>query len=104
MSDTQLKDLIPFFEKLSTVDNVYSVLKNSSDKDTIEQGNNVVLECTSSAENIETIDESIIIASSPISNIPQPSSNNNSTSTKLNASPKYLNENMKRRNNDELIN
>ena len=73
MNDTQLKDLIPFFEKLSTVDNVYTVLKNNTDKDSIEQQNNAILQCTSSAEHIEEP----IIASSPISNIPQPSSNNN---------------------------
>lgn len=28
MSDTELLDLIPFFERLSKVDNVYSVLKH----------------------------------------------------------------------------
>lgn len=28
MSDTELHDLIPFFEKLSKVDNVYTVLRN----------------------------------------------------------------------------
>lgn len=28
-SDTELNDLIPFFERLSTVDNVYKVLKNA---------------------------------------------------------------------------
>ncbi|CAN7999179.1 unnamed protein product [Ixodes pacificus] len=30
MSDTELRDLIPFFEKLSKVDDVYSVLRNSN--------------------------------------------------------------------------
>lgn len=30
MSDTELLDLIPFFERLSTVDNVYTVLRNSN--------------------------------------------------------------------------
>lgn len=84
MADTQLKDLIPFFEKLSTVDNVYSVLKNNTDKDSIEIQNNTSLQCTtSSAENI--VDEPII-TSSPISNIPQPQL------TKFN-SPKYLYDN-----------
>lgn len=28
MSDTELRDLVPFFEKLSQVDNVYSVLRS----------------------------------------------------------------------------
>lgn len=30
MSDTELLDLIPFFERLSQVDNVYTVLRNSN--------------------------------------------------------------------------
>ena len=30
MSDTELRDLIPFFEKLSRVDNIYSVLRNAN--------------------------------------------------------------------------
>lgn len=30
MSDTELHDLIPFFEKLSKVDNVYTVLRNAN--------------------------------------------------------------------------
>ena len=30
MSDTELLDLIPFFERLSHVDNVYTVLRNSN--------------------------------------------------------------------------
>jgi len=87
MNDTQLKDLIPFFEKLATVDNVYSVLKNNTDRDDIEQqNNNAILPCTSSTENI---DESIIIASSPISNIPQPLNNLNNSKYNSN-SAKYL--------------
>lgn len=71
MSDTQLKDLIPFFEKLSTVENVYSVLKNTSnDKDSSCEVFNASLptECTSSQA---PTDESII-ASSPITSVPQP--------------------------------
>jgi RNA polymerase II subunit A small phosphatase-like protein len=30
MNDTELRDLIPFFEKLSRVDNVYNVLRNAN--------------------------------------------------------------------------
>ena len=30
MSDTELLDLLPFFEGLAKVDNVYSVLKNAN--------------------------------------------------------------------------
>ena len=30
MSDTELMDLIPFFESLAKVDSVYSVLKNAN--------------------------------------------------------------------------
>ncbi len=30
MSDSELLDLIPFFERLSQVDNVYTVLRNSN--------------------------------------------------------------------------
>lgn len=30
MADTELLDLIPFFERLSKVDNVYSLLRNSN--------------------------------------------------------------------------
>lgn len=30
MSDTELRDLIPFFEQLSKMDDVYSVLRNSN--------------------------------------------------------------------------
>ncbi len=30
MTDTELSDLIPFFEKLSKVENVYSVLRNAN--------------------------------------------------------------------------
>lgn len=30
MSDTELLDLIPFFESLAKVDNVYSLLKNAN--------------------------------------------------------------------------
>ena len=30
MSDTELLDLIPFFERLSQVENVYTVLRNSN--------------------------------------------------------------------------
>lgn len=30
MSDTELLDLIPFFERLSKVDNVYTVLKQQA--------------------------------------------------------------------------
>ena len=71
MSDTQLKDLIPFFEKLSTVDNVYSVLKNNDKDSTCEMFNAVSLstECTSSVA--QPTDESII-ASNPITSVPQP--------------------------------
>lgn len=29
MNDTELNDLIPFFERLSKVDNIYKVLKNA---------------------------------------------------------------------------
>ncbi|KAK4337275.1 hypothetical protein RND71_043273 [Anisodus tanguticus] len=63
-SDTQLRDLIPFFEKLSTVDNVYSVLKNS-DKGSTELQN---LTCS---ESKELINEPMNVTS-PISNIPHP--------------------------------
>lgn len=30
MTDSELLDLIPFFEKLSTVENIYTVLRNSN--------------------------------------------------------------------------
>jgi TFIIF-interacting CTD phosphatase-like protein len=30
MSDTELLDLLPFFESLAKVDNVYTVLKNAN--------------------------------------------------------------------------
>ena len=30
MSDTELRDLVPFFEKLSKVDNIYNVLRNAN--------------------------------------------------------------------------
>jgi RNA polymerase II subunit A small phosphatase-like protein len=34
MSDTELRDLIPFFEKLSQVDNVYNVLRSGCQSNT----------------------------------------------------------------------
>jgi len=33
MQDTELLDLIPFFEGLANVDNVYSVLRNTNSTD-----------------------------------------------------------------------
>lgn len=72
MNDTQLKDLIPFFEKLATVENVYSVLK-TTDKDSVEIQNPmspIALQCTTSSADNNA--EPIIMSSSPISNIPHP--------------------------------
>ena len=76
MSDTQLKDLIPFFEKLSTVDNVYSVLKNTSnDRDSsceVFNSTSLSTDCLSSSQQQQPPNDESIIASSPITSVPQP--------------------------------
>jgi carboxy-terminal domain RNA polymerase II polypeptide A small phosphatase len=43
MSDTELLDLIPFFERLSQVDNVYTVLRNSNHAALTNRSDSIVM-------------------------------------------------------------
>jgi hypothetical protein len=63
MSDTELRDLIPFFNKLSSVDDVYTVLKNTSEP---QSPSAAELEAQQNESNRN-------VDSSPITQVTQPS-------------------------------
>lgn len=74
MTDTELRDLIPFFEKLSTVENIYSVLQQTpndpqqppSSAAELEAQNNS-MKNGSSTSPITQVQQ---LPTSPVSNIP----------------------------------
>ena len=76
MNDTELNDLIPFFEKLSKVDNVYSVLRNAN-----HTPNTTIHQLTNSPGQLSNSPGQMLNSSSPIASCPMPNQFQNGTTT-----------------------
>ena len=53
MADTELLDLLPFFESIASVDNIYTVLRNANSP--VNQNHNVVYSPSSDSDEDEIL-------------------------------------------------